>query len=221
MIALITARQGSKSVPGKNVRPLGGRPLLAWSIETALACGLTPVLSSDSDEYLAIGERYGAKPLKRPASLAQDSTPHLDVIEHAAAQYPMETEMVLLQPTAPFRKVADVLGAIDLFHVEQYDSVIAALKVPEQWHPDTALQLIDGRVVMASGVPVRHRIRRRQDHRPAWVPSGSLYVFRTRNLADGSFYGNRCGVHEVTETVNINDAEDWARAEEIALTWKG
>lgn len=220
MIALITARKGSKQIPGKNVRLLAGQPLLCWSIRTALDCGLRPVVSSDSLDYLELAKRYGAEVLQRPESLAQDQTPHIEVIEHACQAYPLETDMVLFQPTAPLRKNADVTGAISKFQSEDLDSVIAVVAVPEEYHPDTALQLVDGRIQMASGVPVKHRIRRRQDHRPSFVPSGSLYVFKTRNLADGSFYGSRVGVYEVERTVNINDQADWHEAERLALTWQ-
>ena len=220
MIALITARSGSKTLPGKNVKLLAGKPLLCWSIESALAAGLDPVVSSDSQSYLDLAERYGARGLLRPESLAQDGTPHFDVIVHAVQALGNPTEMVLMQPTCPFRRTEDVRQAIDVFMKNDLDSMIHVVPVPEEYHPDVTLQMVDGKVVMASGIPVKYRIKRRQDHRPAWVPSGGLYCFKTRNLMYGNFYGDRCGVFEVAETVNINDQADWTKAELIAKTWR-
>ena len=220
MIALITARSGSKTLPGKNVKLLAGKPLLCWSIESALAAGLDPVVSSDSQSYLDLAERYGARGLLRPESLAQDGTPHFDVIVHAVQALGNPTEMVLMQPTCPFRRTEDVRQAIDVFMKNDLDSMIHVVPVPEEYHPDVTLQMVDGKVVMASGIPVKYRIKRRQDHRPAWVPSGGLYAFKTRNLAYGNFYGDRVGVYEVQETVNINDQADWTKAELIAKTWR-
>lgn len=220
MIALITARQNSRGLPGKNVRLLGKLPLLCWSIESALRCGLDPVVSSDSEEYLALARRYGASSLPRPAKLAGDQTPHFEVIEHAVKSLGQPTEMALFQPTAPFRKDEDIKESVRKFYDGEWDSLINVIAVPEEWHPDVTMQIVDGRVTMASGVPVKHRIKRRQDHRPAFVPSGGLYIFKTRNLAYGNFYGDRVGLHEVEQTVNINDSQDWAKAELIAKTWK-
>lgn len=220
MIVLITARGGSKGIPDKNIKSLAGKPLLVWSIESALRCGLKPVVSSDSPSYLELAERHGATGLLRPENLAQDDTPHFDVLVHAFENLGYPTEMALFQPTSPFRKDRDVQASIEKFFKEDYDSLIDVIPIPEEFHPDVALQLVDGRIQMASGVPVKHRIKRRQDHRPAYVPSGSLYLFKTKNLAEGSFYGNRVGIHEVERTVNINDQRDFDLAEEIAKTWK-
>jgi len=221
MIALITARSGSKSIPDKNIKLLGGKPLLVWSIETALACGLSPIVSSDSEKYLDIAKWYGAETMLRPEGVSQDNTSHFETLVHEVPRIvPYPTEIVLFQPTSPFRKEADVRKAIDLFHGEQFDSVIAGVRIPDKWHPDEALQVVDGKVRMASGVPVRHRKVRRQDYSPSFVPAGSIYIFRTRNLSEGSLYGDRVGVLEVDASVNINDREDWEKAEQLATVWK-
>jgi len=220
MYALITARSGSKSIPHKNIKLLNGTPLLCWSIQTALDCGLEPVVSSDSRNYLDLAERYGAKGLLRPADFSQDNTPHFDVIKFEAERLGNPDEMVLFQPTAPFRKNEDVKGAIEKFRIMKYDSLIHVVQVPEEWHPDVVMQIAGGEIRMASGSLVKDRIKRRQDHRPAFVPSGGLYVFKTRNLTQGNFYGDNVGVYEVVPTVNINTTLDFKRADEIALTWK-
>lgn len=104
---LIPARSGSKSLPHKNILPLGGLPLLAWRIRTALPLDGEVWLSTDSAEYAAVGAHYGAQvPFMRPARLADDSSSPLDVCLHAM-HYAMEHGYVfdaigLLQPTSPF-----------------------------------------------------------------------------------------------------------------------
>lgn len=225
MICVIPCRAGSKSLPNKNILPLGGRPLLAWSIEMALKCGLDPYVSSDSREYLKIAEEYGATGIVRPEHLAQDSSTTFevlaDVVPRLISSNGPQDAFVLMQSTSPFRRREDILLAIRKFHQDGYDSLFTAVPIPEKWHPDQVMQEADGKILMASGVPVKERITRRQDHRPAYTPNGSMYVFKTKNLEQGNFYGDKVGIYEVKdEGVNINDGSDWAKAEEIAKIWK-
>src|SRR3990167_680229 len=124
-VCFIPARSGSKGVKDKNIRDLGGKPLLAWSIEFAKECGLTPVVSSDSLEYLKTAYHHGCNNnILRPKELAQDDTPMFDVLKEAQLKSDI---IVLLQPTTPFRDKDSLLKAIEM--MGDYDSVISVSPV--------------------------------------------------------------------------------------------
>ena len=114
VVAIIPARGGSKSVPNKNIRPLGDKPLMAWSIEIAHAAELIDavVVTTDSDEIAEVARDYGASVISRPTHLATDDALVIDAIRHAIGAWrekgrPMDVA-VLLEPTCPFRSVEDI-----------------------------------------------------------------------------------------------------------------
>ncbi len=114
--SVITARGGSKGVPGKNLRPAGGKPLIAWTIEAARSARQIDrvIVSTDSEEIRAVALQCGAEaPFLRPAELAQDNTPGVAPVIHAAqwlAQHQNYSPdcILLLQPTSPFRGSEDI-----------------------------------------------------------------------------------------------------------------
>lgn len=114
IIALIPARSGSKRVKDKNIRLLGGIPLLNYSIRTAHDCGLKAVVSTDSEEYADIALAESADVLMRPAELATDNCGDLEVVSHFLTQHPCDI-VVYLRPTTPFRTRGMILRAIDEF----------------------------------------------------------------------------------------------------------
>jgi len=111
VLGLILARGGSKRVPRKNLRLLGGKPLIAWTIMAGRYARLIDrlVVSSEDDEILAVAKRYGAEPLRRPAELATDTMSSYPPMLHALDSLggPFEW-LCLLQPTSPFRKAEDI-----------------------------------------------------------------------------------------------------------------
>ncbi|HIF59709.1 MAG TPA: acylneuraminate cytidylyltransferase family protein, partial [Rhodospirillales bacterium] len=122
ILALITARGGSKRIPGKNIRPLGGKPLIVWSINVAKdIAGIVDILvSTDDKNILEIAKSAGALvPWSRPPELATDTASSVDVCLHALAWYEKEIGridgLMLLQPTSPFRSRKSVLRGIELF----------------------------------------------------------------------------------------------------------
>ncbi|MEH2097772.1 acylneuraminate cytidylyltransferase family protein, partial [Nostoc sp.] len=115
VLAIIPARGGSKAVPRKNIREIGGKPLIAWTIEEAKKSQYIDrlILSSEDDEIISIAQKWGCEiAFKRPVELAQDDTPGIAPVLHALNQLPIYDYVVLLQPTSPLRQVIDIDGCI-------------------------------------------------------------------------------------------------------------
>ena len=116
VLGLITARGGSKGVPGKNIRVVGGKPLIAWTIEAAQASKYLDrlILSSDDDAIIEVAKTYGCElPFKRQAYLATDDTPSIEVVLDALGRCPGYDWVVLLQPTSPLRTADDIDRALE------------------------------------------------------------------------------------------------------------
>lgn len=116
-LGLIPARGGSKRLPRKNILPLGGKPLIAWTIELALQCKALDqvVVSTEDAEIAAVARQYGAEVLDRPAELARDTTEMIEVMNHALFVYPADV-LVLLQPTSPYRTEDDITDCLNAVH---------------------------------------------------------------------------------------------------------
>jgi CMP-N,N'-diacetyllegionaminic acid synthase len=224
VLGLIPARGGSKGIARKNVRLLGGKPLLQWTAEAALASHTlaSVVLSTEDDEIAAIGRRCGiAVPFLRPAELARDDTPTLPVIQHAMRLLEDSGErfdaVCLLQPTTPFRKPSVIDDCINLLAASGSDSVVSVLRVPTEYNPHWVyFREADGSMKLSTREP--EPIARRQSLPPAFHRDGSVYVTR-RNviLEQDSIYGRRVIGYETTcgSTINIDTPEDWLLAEEM------
>jgi len=236
IICFIPARGGSKSIPKKNIKDLGGKPLIAYTIETALKCGLRVIVNTDSDEIAAVAREFGAEVMMRPERLAKDTTSMFEVLRSQIPQInPKPDAIMLLQPTSPFRKSVQVRMAIEyLAQNEEYDSLVAVEKVPDKYNPaqviittPTGKGMVMGWIKTwfgkkptkpsLEGVPITDRLTRRQDFPEAWIPTGSIYLFRTKNLKQGSIYGNKTMLLEVDPTTNINEPNDWKDAEDYLI----
>ena len=185
-LAIIPARGGSKGLPGKNILPLQGKPLIAHTIEGARAahCIHRVVVSTESTEIAQIARQYGAEvPFLRPAELARDETPTLPVLQHvlrelAASEGREPDIVVILQPTSPLRRSEDIDRAVNMLEETGADSVVS-LCVAEH-HPAWMRRIESGRVL-----PFLENAReytRRQDLPPVYRFNGAIYVSRTRVL---------------------------------------
>lgn len=214
-VAFIPARGGSKSIPRKNAKFLGGKPLIVWSIDSALEAGLRVVVSTDDEEIAEIArERGGVEILMRPSELAQDETSMFDVLKSEIPKIQPAPEIViLLQPTTPFRNPMEITMAAGM-HVDELDSLITVEPVPEKYNPAQVIISDYKGNRMASGEPIANRITRRQEFPHAYVPTGSVYAFKPSNLEKGSFYGERVMLLQTESTININDMADWEEAEQ-------
>lgn len=224
ILGVVTARGGSKGIPGKNVRPLGGKPLIAWTAEAALASKrLSRVVLTTDDEAIAeAGRHCGLEvPFLRPPELARDDTPTLPVIRHAVAWLEAQGDrfdaVCLLQPTNPFRRAADVDACIDLLEQRGFDAVVSVLPVPAEHNPHWVyFEDGDGRLRLATGETAP--IPRRQELPPAFHREGSVYVTRRDVLMEGtgSLYGSNLGGYPMPDAarcVNLDTPADWERAE--------
>lgn len=221
VLGLVPARGGSRGVPRKNMRSLGGRPLLAYTADAALAATRLDrvVLSTDDSEIAAIGLALGLDvPFMRPAELASDDAPTLPVIQHAldalAASGDRYDAVCLLQPTTPFRPVGAVDGCVELLETSGADTVISVRAIPNHMHPQWAfLADADGFLELATGVGAPPP--RRQLLPPAYHRDGAVYVVRRATLEGGTLFGARVAGCVLTgaPAVNIDEADDWDRAE--------
>lgn len=226
VLGLIPARGGSKGVPRKNARTIAGKPLVTWTAEAALAADRlgSVVLSTDDQEIADIAGGVGVEvPFIRPASLAGDETPMIDVILHLLAWADGAGRsfdaLCLLQPTNPLRTASDIDRAIGLMEESGADTVISTMEIPHEHHPDWAFVTCDdGDLRLANGGT--EPIARRQDLRPAFHREGSIYVTRTDVLrARSSLYGStvRGLPIDPERSANIDTPADWERAEALLL----
>jgi CMP-N,N'-diacetyllegionaminic acid synthase len=224
ILGIVPARGGSKGVPRKNLRLLGGKPLLAYTVEAALeARGLTRViLTTDDQEIASTGERLGIEvPFLRPPELAADTTPMLPVVQHAVRFLEQGGDfydaVCLLQPTNPFRTSAQIDAALELFERSGADSLVTVLPVPAEYNPHWVyFEQSDGSLRLSTGEA--QPVTRRQDLPAAYHREGSVYVTRREVLMErNSLYGSRLIGFRVDSgrTVNIDSFEDWTRAEEL------
>jgi N-acylneuraminate cytidylyltransferase len=131
VIALIPARSGSKRIPGKNIKLLGGKPLVVWSIECALALKLPCYVSTDSRVIADISRNNGAQVIQRPSELASDTATDAEVIKHAYSELDADL-LVYLRPTTPMRDPQVVLNAIRFMQLNPgYTSLRSVEEMPE------------------------------------------------------------------------------------------
>jgi len=223
VLGLIPARGGSKGVPGKNLRPLAGRPLLEYAARAATDSGVLTrvVLSTDSHEIADAGRRAGLEvPFTRPSDLAQDDTPMLPVVQHAvdtlAAAGWITDVIVLLQPTSPLRRPEHIRNAVALLQRTGADSVVSVVEIPRHLSPDYVMR-IEGDVLRPF-LPEGARVARRQDARPAYSRDGTVYAFRRETLKQfGNIYGDTCRplVLDPADSLSIDSPADWDVAERM------
>lgn len=216
---VIAARSGSKGLSEKNIKPILGVPLLAWSIRYAQGVGLKPIVSTDSDKYASIARKYGGlTPFLRPESLASDSTESAPVVLHAIDYFESETGqkfeyVLLLEPTSPIRRSSLVRDALSMLR-DGVESVVSVQKAGNA-HPNFALKRNNqtgGSFSVLNGQPTL----RRQLMDPVFYPDGSLYLSSIKTLREQrSFYHASTALLEVDsiESLDIDDQQSFALVE--------
>lgn len=218
---IIPARSGSKGIPDKNIKLLAGKPLIAWTAQAIQAAQLEnalAILSTDSIRYADVGREVGLLvPFIRPTGYAQDTTSALTVIEHAL-QWFQQTyhyypeQVMLLQPTSPFRSATIIRQALAMLQTFQADSVIGCKAI----HRDlSTLFKCDDGFLRPLNTEVTTQTRR-QDIAPLLTPNGAMYVCKTSVIQEKrSLYAERTLplVMDEIMSLDIDTETDWAIAE--------
>ena len=221
-VAFIFARGGSKGLPGKNIRLLGGKPLIAWSIEHALAVERIDrvIVSTDSDEIAAISKQYGAEvPFIRPADLAMDESPEWLAWRHGLEYLKEDTGampefMVSLPATAPLRLAIDINSCIDEYEKGSSDMVITVTDAHRSPYFNMVKENPDGTYGLVNSPPLT--IERRQDAPMVYDMATVCYVVNSEFVMsrDSIFEGRVRAVHvPIERAIDIDTLLDFQIAE--------
>ncbi|MEP0263917.1 acylneuraminate cytidylyltransferase family protein [Dokdonia sp.] len=230
VLGLIPARGGSKGIPGKNKKLLGGKPLLQFTIEAGLQSTKldTLIFSSEDEELMSLARDLGASvPFTRPQQLAEDNSGSLGVVKHALqfmqSQGKHYDAVCLLQVTNPFRSAERIDDAITAFAKANTDSLVSVLKVPHEYNPHWVFEASENGVLkIATGET--DIIKRRQDLPDAYIRDGAIYITKSDVLLEqNSLYGSSISYIESDPQwhVNIDTMEDWKIAEELVKKFQG
>jgi CMP-N,N'-diacetyllegionaminic acid synthase len=196
VLGLIPARGGSKGIPRKNLASVGGKPLLAWTVDAARAATeLTrTVVSTDDDEIAAAA---GVEVLRRPPDLAKDGTPMAVVVRHAIEALTPDV-VVLLQPTSPLRRSEHIDEAVRQLLETGADAVVSVVEVPHAYRPESLMDVVDGRVVPRGAVSTRH------DKPLVYARNGpAVLALRAHRISD-DLYGGDCRAYVMDERDSLD-----------------
>lgn len=224
ILGLIPARGGSKGIPHKNKKLLGGKPLLQYTVEAALASKRLDkiVFTSEDTELIDLAKSLGvAVPFIRPAHLSLDTSGSMGVVQHALNYFLEQGEIYdaicLLQVTTPFRTASDIDSAIEKFITEGNDALISVQKIPHQYNPHWVFE-VSNKGMLTPVMGASEIIKRRQDLPEAFIRDGAIYITKTEVvLQQHSFFGKRLSYFETDADhyINIDTPEDWERAEQL------
>ncbi|MDT0676791.1 acylneuraminate cytidylyltransferase family protein [Autumnicola musiva] len=181
VLGIIPARGGSKGVPGKNILEFGGKPLIAYAIETGQKSKLLTelVVNTEDEEISRVSEEYQCRVIKRPEKLASDTSNVVDTVLNTLQEFEDENTffdaVMLLQPTAPLRTAKDVDNAIEILQSEDTDAVISMVSVGDN-HP-ARMYRIEGREAKCE-MP-EFETTRRQDLPKRYIRNGCIYLMKT------------------------------------------
>jgi len=228
VLGVIPARGGSKGVPRKNIRLLGKKPLIEYTLCAAKECSLLSrhVVSTEDQEIARIVKEFGTEVIERPEELASDETPTLPVIQHAIRVIEREISstidyVVILQVTSPFRNSGDIGRAIEKLISTKADSVVSVYQV-EKLHPWKIKRIVDDRLVAY----IENEIEgtRRQDLPLVYIRNGGIYaVQRDIIMKRNSIFGTDCRPYIMPpeRSVDINNEMDFIFAEALLQEMRG
>ena len=219
---IIPARGGSKGIPGKNIKPLAGKPLLCHSVDHALAAGADPAdicLTTDSQQVRRVGEEYGLTvPFLRPAELSTDTAGSREVMLHALDFYEQlrgkYDAIVLLQPTSPLRTAEDIIKARELYSPE-IDMVVSVTEAATNPYYNAFETAPDGTLHISKGDGL---YTRRQDAPKVWEYNGAVYVINPdslRRMPMGSFPRRISLPMPRNRSLDLDTPLDWLLMEQL------
>lgn len=183
ILAIIPARSGSKGLPGKNIMSLGGKPMIAWTIEAAVRSNKFSkvVVSTDSEDIAEIARQWGAEvPFLRLEEFSTDESPIFDTITYTLNKLGENFDAIcLLQPTSPMRKSEHIVEAVELYECSTTPSVVSVTKVDKS--PQWCFWRNDGgalKPILKDGLS----LNRRQELQDAFVLNGAIYIAETEEL---------------------------------------
>ena len=222
ILAIIPARGGSKRLPGKNILPLAGKPMINWSIEAAKNVpSIARVMVSTDCETIANTAKAagGEVPFLRPASLSSDTSSSVDVVRHTLEYFEGIGEcfdyVLLLQPTSPLRSAADIQGALDLLNVKGADSVIS---VCECEHSPLWSNTLDDSLSLENFIPKNVKNMRSQDLPQYYRLNGAIYLTKVEQfLQEGVLMSGNSVAYKMDShsSVDIDTKLDFIIAETI------
>lgn len=184
ILAVVPARSGSKGIPDKNLQKLAGKSLIAWAgaVLNSPQCKWIDhrIISTDSPQYAKEGRRHGLDaPFLRPAKLSSDKAGAVETICHALREteriYRSRYDVILIvEPTCPFRRPADLRAAVDLIVRKKADSIVAVSRVDTKFHPLKVLKVRGGKIEFYSAAGAK--IKRRQSLEPLYYRNGACYA---------------------------------------------
>jgi CMP-N,N'-diacetyllegionaminic acid synthase len=222
VLAIIPARGGSKGVPNKNIKELGGVPLICWSIRAARESGVVDkiVVSTDSDNIKQVAEKEaGVEVIKRPEELAQDNSLVIEAIRHVVSELEKRNELfefiLLLEPTSPLRTKEDIIETVNILKRNDADSVAS---FTETKVPPARIWRIEGNSVLPF-IAGSNAFLPRQQHEKGFYINGVIYGFRTTDLKNNPgvtsiFFGKTAPiVIPESRVIDIDSPIDFALAE--------
>jgi CMP-N,N'-diacetyllegionaminic acid synthase len=211
--ALVPARGGSRGIPRKNLIPLAGRPLLAWTLDAALSSSAVTrtVVSTEDAEIAAAARQLGAEVLARPVVLAADDTPMRDVIAHALGELSPLDALVLLQPTSPLRRAEHVDAAVQLLRETGADSVVSVVEVPHRYRPGSLMALDGDRLVRLAD----DHAATRQEKPAVYARNGPAVLVLRGDWTGPDLYAGDCRAYVMgpRDSIDVDDPFDLELAE--------
>jgi N-acylneuraminate cytidylyltransferase/CMP-N,N'-diacetyllegionaminic acid synthase len=228
IMALIPARGGSKGLPRKNILPLAGKPLIAWTIEAALQSNLCDkvIVSTDDEEIAAVARQYGAEvPFLRPPELATDNAKTIDVILHAINHQLSQNRsfdfLLLLQPTSPLRNAGDIRNAVEFFVQKKATAVVS---VCESEHSPSWMNTIGPDLSLKDFLKPELQNQNRQQIAKFYRLNGAIYLAKQDFLIrERSFFGKNTYAYimELERSTDIDRELDFKFAEFLLQQQKG
>lgn len=215
VLGLIPARGGSKGIPRKNIKHIAGKPLIAWTIETALKSRqlAAVVVTTDDEEIAQVSRKHGAQvPFMRPGELAGDDTSGVDPVLHALRMLPAYDAVLLMQPTSPLRNEEDVVQCLGLAETRNAPCVVSVCNA--ETHPHWMFTL-DAQLCLRPLV-IDAQVEQRQHLPQVYAPNGALYFARTEWLKHtGRFMTSETVAYVMPHdrSVDIDTTLDWKLAE--------
>lgn len=228
ILAVITARGGSKGIPRKNIKVLGGKPLIAWTIEAAKRSQFLDdcVLSTDDIEIAEVAKKYNCRvPFMRPPELAVDQAKSIPVIQHAL-NWLKDNEgqefdyVMILQPTSPFRTARDIDESITKAVDTKADSVMSMVKLVDFSAPK--LKVLDGDIIKPLSEAEGKESASRDGLKDVYKRNCAIYLTKVPVLMSGDLFGqvSRAIVMPALRSVDINTLDDFLYAEFLAANKK-